>query len=156
MTIQIDSREKARAIQKILAQFEQSGVKHYVSKLFVGDYMSLDNPRLIIDRKQNLNEVTQNVCQQHSRFVREIERANENGIKLLFLIEHGGSIRSLEDVRSWQNPRLKVSPLAVSGERLYKILYTMQSHYGVEFIFCDKRSTGKRILELLGEGNGKG
>ena len=52
--------------------------------------------------------------------------------------------------------KLKVSPLAVSGERLYKILYTMQSHYGVEFLFCDKRSTGKRILELLGEGNVKG
>lgn len=23
--------------------------------------------------------------------------------------------------------------------------------YGVEFLFCDKRSTGRRIVELLGE-----
>lgn len=151
MTIQIDSREKARAIQKILCQFNAVGIKYYVSKLFVGDYMNLDNPRLIIDRKQNLNEITQNVCQQHARFVREIERAKENGIQLIFLIEHGGSIHELRDVRGWQNPRLKTSPLAVSGERLYKILFTMQSHYGVEFQFCDKRNTGKRIIELLGE-----
>ena len=46
MDIQIDSREKARAIRKIVKTFDESGVKY-----FVGDYMSLDNPRLIIDRK---------------------------------------------------------------------------------------------------------
>ena len=56
MQIQIDTREKARAITKILAEFERQGVRHYSSKLYVGDYMSLDNPRLIIDRKQNLQE----------------------------------------------------------------------------------------------------
>ncbi len=149
MTIQIDSREKSKAIQKILKTFDENGIKHYTSKLFVGDYMSLDNPRLIIDRKQNLNEIAGNVCQQHHRFVSEIERANENGIKLIFLVEHSNQIKTLEDVQKWKNPRLKTSPLAVSGERLYKILKTMQSHYGVEFLFCDKQTTGKRIVEIL-------
>ena len=52
MNIQIDSREKARAIRKIVAEFDRQGVDHFVSKLYVGDYMNYDNPRLIIDRKR--------------------------------------------------------------------------------------------------------
>ena len=55
MVIQIDSREKARAIKKIVEEFDRKGIKHPVSKLMVGDYMNYDNPRLIIDRKQNLS-----------------------------------------------------------------------------------------------------
>ena len=68
MVIQIDSREKAKAIKKILAEFEKQEVNYYTSKLWAGDYMSLDNPRVIVDRKQNLSELCQNVCQDHDRF----------------------------------------------------------------------------------------
>lgn len=149
MEIQIDTREKQRAIVKVLAEFDRQGVKYVSSKLYVGDYMSFDNPRLIIDRKQNLLEVCSNVCQQHDRFIAEIKKANDIGIKLIFLIEHGGRIRTLDDVAEWNNPRLKTSPLAVSGQRLHKILSTISKNYDVEFLFCDKRNTGKRIIELL-------
>ena len=149
MTIQIDSREKARAITKILDHFDRCGVNHFISKLYVGDYMNLDNPRLIIDRKQNLLELCQNVCQQHKRFTDEIQRANTQGIKIIFLVEHGQKIKSLDDVEQWQNPRLKTSPLAVSGKRLYKILSAMKSNYNIDFMFCSKAETGKRIVELL-------
>lgn len=150
MIIQIDTREKARAIQKILAEFEKQGVKYFNSKLPVGDYISLDNAKLAVDRKQNLLELCNNVCQQHKRFIAEIERANEFGIKLVILCEHGGKIKSLDDVLNWVNPRLKESPLAVSGERLYRILITIRNKYGVDFLFCDKRQTGKKIIEILG------
>lgn len=150
MTIQIDSREKARAIQKIVGTFDKQGVKWFISKLPVGDYMSFDNPRLIIDRKQNLSELCGNVCQQHKRFRAELERANEYGIKLVVLCEHGKSITCLSDVTQWVNPRLKKSPMAVSGERLYKILSAMSQKYSVDFLFCTKAETGQRIIELLG------
>ena len=60
MDIQIDTREKQRAIRKIIKTFDDNDVKHFSSKLLVGDYMSLDNPRLIIDRKQNLQELCGN------------------------------------------------------------------------------------------------
>ena len=150
MTIQIDSREKARAIKKIIADFDRLGVRHYSSKLFVGDYMSLDNPRLIIDRKQNLLELCQNVCQGHKRFTGELKRAQENGIALIILCEHGCGIRELSDVAGWVNPRLKESKLAMSGQRLYKVLSTMEKSYGVKFLFCQKEQTGRKIIELLG------
>ena len=83
MDIQIDTREKQRAIRKILKTFDDNGVKHFSSKLLVGDYMSLDNPRLIIDRKQNLQELCGNVCQQHERFKRELLKAINAGIQLV-------------------------------------------------------------------------
>lgn len=150
MTIQIDTREKARAIKQIVGYFDEVGVKHYTSKLFVGDYMSLDNPRLIIDRKQNLQEICGNVCQQHERFINELKRAKENGIKIIILCEHGGNIKELSDVQNWTNPRLKNSPKAVSGKQLFKTLFTIQQKYDVEFVFCEKRMTGYKIVELLG------
>lgn len=152
MTIQIDSREKPRAVKSILAYFDKHGITHFTSKLPVGDYISLDNARLAVDRKQNLNELVNNVCQQHDRFKAELERANALGIKLVILCEHGQGIHSLEDVQGWVNPRMKSSPLAMSGPRLYKVLLTMSIRYNVDFLFCDKRSTGKRIVEILGGG----
>lgn len=105
MVIQIDSREKARAITKIVEEFDRQGIKHPVSKLLVGDYMNYDNPRLIVDRKQNLSELCSNVCQDHERFKRELYRAQEHGIKIIFLVEHGKGIRRLADVIWWENPR---------------------------------------------------
>jgi hypothetical protein len=152
LTIQIDSREKARAIKNILTEFGKQGVKHYISKLFVGDYMSLDNPRLIIDRKQNLTEICSNMCQQHERFRAELLRAQENGIKIVILIEHSNQIKSVEDVAKWQNPRLKDGNKAMTGETLSKIMTTMERKYGCEFLFCDKLHTGQKIIELLGSG----
>lgn len=150
LTIQIDSREKARAIRNIVAYFDKAGVQHFVSKLPVGDYQSLDNARLVIDRKANLSELVVNVCQGHRRFTDELKRARQYGIKLIVLCEHGGGIKTLDDVVHWRNPRIDVSPLAMSGERLYKVLVTMANKYDVEFLFCDKRATGRRIVEILG------
>ena len=160
MIIQIDSREKAKAIQKIIEEFDRQGIKHPVSKLMVGDYMNYDNPRVIVDRKQNLTEVCSNVCQDHDRFRRELVLAKENGIQLIILCEHGKDIKSLEDVIFWKNPRSEkrkkidgkwqtVQTNAMKGDVLYKILTTLQEKYGVRFEFCDKDETGKRIVELL-------
>lgn len=162
MVIQIDSREKERAITKIVAEFDQHKIKHPVSKLLVGDYMNYDNPRLIIDRKQNLIELCNNVGQEHDRFRRELIRAMENEIKLVFLVEHGEGITKLEDVIWWDNPRSvkrvredngrwkDIETNAMQGEVLYKILFTMQRKYGCRFLFCNKEETGRRIIELLG------
>lgn len=160
MIIQIDSREHQHAITDIISEFDRRGIKHPISKLFVGDYMNYDNPRVVVDRKQNLSELCGNVAQQHDRFRREMLRAQENGIKIIFLCEHGRNIKTLDDVLWWENPRgtyrTKVNGVWVTKHRkvmqgvtLYKILNTMQRRYGVEFHFCEKKNTGKRIIELL-------
>lgn len=149
MTLICDTREKPRAIQKILTEFSRQGVTVVRRKLNFADYWNPENKNVIIDRKQNLQEVAQNVIQGRARFVREIERCNRAGCHMIVLVEHGGKIHSLEDVMQWKNPRLRESPYAVSGERLYKIMHMMASYYNFEWQFCDKGHTGKRIIELL-------
>lgn len=164
MIIQIDSREKARAIKNIVAEFDRQGITHPVSKLMVGDYMNYDNPRLIIDRKQNLSELCSNVCQDHDRFRRELILAQKNEIQLVFLVEHGKGIENLQDVIWWDNPRRfkrtknksgrweTVETKAMQGEVLYKILCTQERKYGCRFLFCDKKDTGKEIIRILRDG----
>ena len=150
MVIQIDTREHKFELARIQRQIERQGVKTINSKLYVGDYQSLDNPRLVIDRKQDLQEICGNVCQQHERFQKELMRARDAGIHIIILCEHGPDITCLEDVYFWDNPRLQKSPKATTGETLYRTLCTIRDRYEVEFEFCDKRQTGKRIIELLG------
>ena len=160
MLIFIDSREKQRAIRNIVNEFQKQGVKFVTNKLYVGDYQSAENPRIVVDRKQNLNEICQNVCQDHDRFRRELTRAQDAGIKIIILIEHGKEITCLEDIIFWENPRgtvrkkvngkwQTIKTKATTGETLYKILTTLQEKYGCEFQFCTKEETGKRILEIL-------
>lgn len=149
MDIQIDSRENKTELARIQRQLERAGCRTFISKLYVGDYMNLDNPRLIIDRKKDLIELCGNVCQQHERFKSELLRARGAGIQLIILCEHGKEIRCLEDVFFWENPRIKRSPKATTGKQLYKSLCTIRDRYGVRLEFCEKRETGRRIAELL-------
>ena len=160
MVLRIDTREHESEMKRILPQFDKLGVSYYRKKLNVGDYMNIRNPRIVVDRKKDLQEISGNVCQDHIRFRKELERAQELGIHLIILCEHGGQIKSLEDVLFWDNPRrhLRIKKngvwttqetKAITGEKLYKILDTMRKKYGVEFLFCDKRQTAQRIVELL-------
>lgn len=150
MVIVADTREKPRAIVRILDTFRKERITVVRRALNFADYWNPDNPGVIIDRKQNLQEVCGNVVQGRKRFVREIERCNRNKCHLIVLVEHGGKIKSLADVINWKNPRLRESPYAVSGERLFKIMTAMASYYQIEWQFCSKQNTGKRIIELLG------
>lgn len=154
MVIQIDTREKPKAIEKILAEFDRSGVQYIRSKLPFGDYMNLDNPKLYIDRKQNLLEVCNNLVQDRDRFVRELESCAKCGCSMIILVENGGSIKQLSDVINWVNPRLKESPMAVSGRRLHEKMFKMERYYGFRWEFCTKAETGMRIIELLGGNDG--
>ena len=166
MTINVDTREHNSEWVRIQKQFDRIGVQYFRSKLYVGDYMSLDNARLVVDRKKNLHELCGNVCQQHERFKKELIRAIEAGIQIVFLVEHGPDIKTLEDVYFWQNPRKHeirwrynkqtgqkekyfISPKAVDGKQLYKSLCTIQDRYGARFEFCTKDQTGNRIIEIL-------
>lgn len=177
MDIQIDSREKQKAITKIIKEFEDQKIGYYISKLWVGDYMSLDNPRLIIDRKQSLSEVCSNLTQQHKRFRDEAVRAKDRGIQLVILVEHSPYVKSIEDVENWTNPRLRkycqqhgipagkdrekeiaefvrhggIRP-PTSGLTLSRQMRTMQERYGIRWEFCSKAQTGKRIIEILRDG----
>lgn len=145
MRIIVDTREKKHS--HILSYFITHDVDYVEHKLDVADYQIEGNEDLVIDRKQNLDELAKNLMNKtdHSRFWKEVRRAKEQGIKMIVLCEHGGQIKSIPDVSKWQSRYT-----TVSGRALMDEIYRVHIAYGVEFLFCSKRSTGKRILELLG------
>ena len=151
MQIQIDSREKARAIEKIICEFQKQEVKHFISKMYIGDYCNLLNPLVLIDRKQNIAEIAGNACKGHDRFKRELCRLDDIGGKMYILIEQdkidGKKITSLEDIILWE-PKHGT----IMGDRIYRVLKSWQNKHNIEYVFCAKKDTGKRIIELLGGG----
>lgn len=167
MQVQVDTREHRKEWERIQKQFDEiEDVQYFRSKLYVGDYQSLDNPRLVIDRKKDLMELCGNVTQQHERFKAELIRAMQAGIRVVILVEHGAGINCLEDVYFWENPRKHrviwraingqrvktvISEGAVDGKQLYKSLCTIRDRYNVRFEFCSKQETGREIIRILRE-----
>lgn len=159
MEILIDTREKESAIKNIVAEFEIKNINYDRSKLYIGDYMSLDNARRVVDRKQNLSELYLNLCHEGKkgklpestqRFRKELERSNRMRVGIYFLIEHGRGIKSLEDVKGWYNPQLDKSPYAWNGEYMYHQMKLLLKQYPyIRFRFCEKKETGQKIIELL-------
>lgn len=146
----IDSREKPRAIEKIICEFQKQEIKHISSKLYVGDYCNMKNPTILIDRKQNIAEIAGNATSGHARFKRELIRLDDLGGKMYILIEQdkidGKKIKSLEDIILWA-PKHST----VMGDRIYRILKSWQNKHNIEYVFCRKCDTGKMIIKLLGE-----
>jgi ERCC4-type nuclease len=140
----VDSREKK--CDHIKAYFDKHGIEYEIYKLDVGDYQIEGKPQISVDRKRNLQELSKNLmnAKDHSRFWKEVRRATEQKIKLFVLVEHGGQIKSIEDVANWTD---KYS--GVSGRNLANEIYRVHIAYNVEFLFCDKRSTARRIIEIL-------
>ena len=148
MNVIIDTREKVDKNLHVTNYFDKKGIKWYRSKLICGDYQNPQKPMTVIDRKQSLQEVAGNVCQQHERFVRELELAKELGYTMIVLIEEP-NIKSLGEVPSWYNWRSKKNPKAIKGKQLFKIMSTMGDKYGVTWLFTTKQSCGEKIVELL-------
>lgn len=144
-----DTREKKN--EHILRYLDFWGIPYRVEKLDTGDYMDDVRPDVVIDRKQNLAELCGNLfSDDKGRFWREVRRAKTDRIRLIFLIEQGGKFKTLQDVPQWKSRFTKIT-----GYQLYNEMCRCHIAYGVEFWFCDKRSTGKKIVEILAKGGKK-
>ena len=148
----VDSREKPKAITGVLDYFDRNGIEYEVSKLLFGDYMDYSRPQLVIDRKQNIAELAKNCTREHDRFRRELERVAKTGSKLIILVEQNRykdrdewvQVRQIVDLIRWSSPHTMVR-----GEKIYRVLASWCAKYPVEVRFCDKRATGKNIVNIL-------
>lgn len=151
MIIQVDTREKPKAITKILKEFEAQHITYISSKMYVGDYCALENPLVIIDRKHNLAELSNNCTIGKDRFKRELTRLDEMGARMYVLVEQdkidGKPIESIADVMLWA-PKFST----IEGPRIYKVMNAWEHKHNIKFVFCRKADTGKEIIRLLKEG----
>lgn len=148
----VDTREKPKAIENILRTFDEAGIEHVSTKLLFGDYMDWNRPEIVVDRKQNIAEIAKNVTTDRARFVRELERAKSVGSKLVILVEQNRykdrdkwiHVEDVSDLMLWSSPHTKIR-----GEKVFRVLSELIYKYDISVEFCDKRSTGKRILEII-------
>ena len=139
-----DTREKKW--EHIEHYFQYHDINYTKKKLDFGDYQIEGKPKLVVDRKRNLTECCQNLCSEDkSRFWREVRGAHAEGIKLVILVEHGSQYKSIKDVTTWSHPYARYT-----GKWLAEEMYRAHIAYGVEWLFCTKAQTPKRILEILG------
>ena len=84
ITIVQDTRQQVGKDQHVLDYFKKEGINIVRSKLYVGDYALLHDMSVSIDRKMNMLEIANCICdsKEHERFRKELINAQENNIKL--------------------------------------------------------------------------
>lgn len=103
---------------------------------------------VIVDRKASINEICGNVTREHKRFTNELKLAQENGCKLVILIEDE-YISKLEELNRWYNPMLNKYPKATRGTTLFKILYRIEKEYNTKFYMTTRSKCGENIIKIL-------
>ena len=170
-TLVIDTRQQKGKHTAKHSLFLGAGLNIVEKKLYAGDYM-LIGTNLSIDTKEHLQELNKDVrSSDHSRFKREVVRAQEAGIKLVILTETE-HVASLDELGKWRepnseycrrggSPRLeawckknkkpmpKGKPRRIYGSQLAKSCRTMEKKYGCEFLFCSPKFAGELILDML-------
>lgn len=157
-----DTREQRGKHKNIEEFMRKNGVKIIRDKVYVGDYTLPTDRRVSIDVKQDIVEIAGNICgEQHGRFREELKRAQETGTQLYVLIQqnesNGKSITCPEDLQLWEPPKFRCGKkrgeprTLVKGETLGKAMRTMETRYGVVFLFCAPNDAGRYVLELLEE-----
>lgn len=153
----IDTREKPKATETIMKQIREAGIRYERTKLLFGDYMDWGRPHIVVDRKQNIAELAKNCTSEHERFRKELERAQRANSELVILVEQNRyrdrdrciRVETIEDIMLWSSPHT-----TIRGEKVYRVLRSWMAKYPIRVEFCDKRQTGRRILEIIyGEEN---
>ena len=76
-------------------------------------------------------------------------RLDDVGGKMYIVVEQDKIddklITSLEDIILWK-PRYG----EILGDRIYRILCAWKNKHNIEYVFCNRRNTGKIIIRLLG------
>lgn len=141
---ELDTRNKKD--DYVTKYFDKQGIKWIRNKLYAGDVKLLNDTKVIIDLKANLEEIAHNLCnsQEHARIHRELDRSREIGCEQFIFLIKEDKIKTIEDLQNWTSKRTKVK-----GEVLLKIFKTMSQKYGVKFIIVPKNKMGETIIKLL-------
>lgn len=167
-TIYIDTRQKVGKHDHKHGKWEAQGIELVPRALSFGDYMAPDS-NISVDTKMSIQELAMDVGKDHARFVREIERANAAGHRLVVLVEAPRRYTTVGNLFAWKsgvccrcryskvcNPRevkgrrCRRGTKPMQGDTLAKIANSLAERHGVVFEFCTKGEAAKRICELLG------
>ena len=151
LSIIVDTREQATARAK--RRYEGFGCEYVKAVLDYGDYtynLTLPDgplhdisrriqPKCVIERKQNLDELAMCFTRSRERFRREFDRAAEHDARVYLLVENA----SLDMILSGQY-RSRFRPNAFMAS-----LMAYSARYNMVPVFCDMSNSGRIIREIL-------
>ena len=137
-------------------------INYYIQEkgLKVGDYtiaVKLPNgevinfkDKIVIERKADLNELCCNFFDKKdeegkTRLERELDRAKEQGIKVILLVETDNMHNKILSSKHFRFDKAsKVSPKAFNS-----ILRSLQAKYDISIEYCDKKDSARLIHDIL-------
>ena len=137
-------------------------VDYYIQEkgLKVGDYtIAVKTPtgevinfkdKIVIERKADLNELCCNFFDKKdkegkTRLERELDRAKEQGIKVILLVETDNMHNKILSSKYFRFDKAsKVSPKAFNS-----ILRSLQAKYDISIEYCDKKDSARLIHDIL-------
>lgn len=148
MTVIIeDSRQRKGKHEKKRQYFLDQGHIVVRQQMKWGDYGLY--PSVVVDTKQSIIEIAQNLCgniSERTRFAEEMKGAKLAGVKLVFLIED----KRFDAISELYDTKMKLhSGKVVRGEQVATAMSICESRYGCEFHFCSPEEAGHKIIEIL-------
>lgn len=147
LVLLVDTREQDTIFFR--RRMKEAEIPYIRQKLDFGDYSAkcttddgkeLDfSGSIAIERKMSLDELCQCYTRERPRFQREFERAKEAGAKIYLLVENGTWEKAIEG-----KYRSQMKPKAFLGS-----LLAWLARYNCQVIFCEARTSGKLIHEIL-------
>lgn len=148
----VDTREQAT--NRSLKRYEKFGVPYSRQTMNYGDYtynLTFPNNKKLhrsgarvdgvccIERKQNLDELAMCFTRQRERFAREFQRAGDHNAKMYLLVENATWEMLIDgQYRSRFRPKSFLASITA-----------WQVRYNLTVIFCDMRTSGILIKEIL-------
>lgn len=155
----VDSREKCN--QHITGVWQAKNIPYYIKEkgLKTGDYsIAVKTPagevisfedKVVIERKACLTELCGNLTDNRdsagkNRFIRELERAKKNGIKLILLIEDSqGYDKALRGFFREDKPS------RMNSNGFIGMLMAYKARYDFEIVWLDKELSASYMYKLL-------
>ena len=147
-----DTRQKKSKHDNIKEYCEKEGIIIYPLTLHTGDYMfgEIENGRISptgnvsVDTKADLVELCADLTKDEIAFNKKYRKCFDDKIKLYVLTEQ--KVTSLRQLAKWQNPHS-----SINGRKLIDKIYRLKFMFGIEFLFCDKSETPKKIIDILSQ-----
>ena len=143
-----DTREQDLFIPQIL---HKNGIQTVRKKLDTGDYAIQYKdgymPPVVVERKAHVDELASNLLDRrkdeegNNRFIRELNRAKEQGIKVYLLIQDKDYYIKLITGEY----RSKVNPKAISG----MVVSLLAKYPNLHIIACDRKESASMVHKLL-------
>ena len=170
-TLLSDTRQRDGRHNNVLAAAARRGFQVQPAQLAVGDYMLVSpeglTSRATIDTKRGMGEIAQNLTVERDRVAREMARAREMGMTLLFLVELDGA--EFDDVDHASTlcdvcPRSGTCrhagtceqhgvPADFSSPRETLLAFAAFAREGGSLVaYCSTEATGDVVLDLLTTG----